>query len=371
MQARAQTETIVVNEDPDALNSGTDIIADAAWFPENFDARRNELLFVSTSRGELAEQTFLDGRWDRSEARHARLDASAIIDKGISESQPVVGIIWHTAFCCSTLLAKALDRPGSNLSLCEPQILVDIANARRTKILSDPQVSAIAQTTLNLLSRPFSPGESVIVKPSPAANSLLRNITSQTAGPMLCLFSDCKSFLISIAKLGEDGRKYVRRLFLTLLADGHVQAQWPPAKLLAISDLELAAIVWHMQMAEFHRNWSKFAERRIASLDCDALLGSPAEVLHRAGQFFSLGIAEPELLERARGPLFRRNAKTGEESWNAVRRRDEHARVAQEMACDLDQIVAESYQICSTTPRDYPLPNPLFPVDKVYCPGGA
>jgi hypothetical protein len=38
------------------------------------------------------------------------------------------------------------------------------------------------------------------------------------------------------------------------------------------------------------------------------------------------------------------------------------------MANDLKRIVAESYDICSATPRGIPLPNPLMPIDKNYYP---
>jgi len=347
---------------------GREIVADPAWFPENFDARRDEFQFVATNRTELAAQTFLDGRWDRECARRCRLSAGTVASSDAGNNRRSVGIIWHTAFCCSTLLAKALDWPGSSLSLCEPQILVDIAGARRTKSLSESRAATIAQITFDLLGRRFTAGESIIVKPSPAANSLLRETAVGTIGQMLFLFSDCKSFLISIARLGEDGRKYVRRLFLALLAEGHVQAQWPTATLLGMSDIELAAIVWHMQMAEFHRNWPKLATGRAASLDCDAFLASPAETLFRLDRFFSLGIGEQHLQDIAAGPLFQRNAKTGEEAWNVMRRHEEHARLAQQMDEDLKRIVMESYNICSSTPRGYPLPHPLMPVDKSYFP---
>jgi hypothetical protein len=82
-----------------------------------------------------------------------------------------------------------------------------------------------------------------------------------------------------------------------------------------------------------------------------------------------LGIGEQRLEETVAGPLFRRNAKTGDEDWNASRRREEHARIALEMEEVLKRMVAESYEICSSTPRGFPLPNPLMPIDKsYYCP---
>jgi hypothetical protein len=277
-------------------------------------------------------------------------------------------MIWHTGFCCSTLLAKALDGPGRNLSLCEPQVLVDVVDAKRAGKFARDLPPAVPQLAFHLLSRGFAPEELVTLKPAPAANVLLRDAATQTSGPMLFLFSDCRSFLVSICKLGENGRKYVRSLFLAMLHDDHVQAQWPAPKLLSMSDLELATIVWHMQIAEFLRNWPLLGAGRAASLDCDAFLASPVDTLRKLDHFFALGLGEEHLESVASGPLFRRNAKTGEDSFDASRRLKEHAQTAQQLGGDLDRIVAGSYAICRTTPRGAPLPEPLVPIDKVYCP---
>ncbi|HTT84127.1 MAG TPA: hypothetical protein VMF67_11640 [Rhizomicrobium sp.] len=341
------------------------VIADPAWFPEGFDPGRGEILFVATDRGQLAEQPFLDGRWDRARNPQTRISTRSLSSR-LSHTQGEKRLIWHTGFCCSTLLAKALDRPGCNLSLCEPQILVDIAEARRTGALSRESAPAIAQFAFFLLSRPLAAGERITIKSSPAANSLLQHMTGGTTDPMLFLFSDCRSFLVSICKLGEDGRKYARRLFLALLADGHSQAQWPAGKLLSLSDLELAAIVWHMQIAEFRRALAGLPPGSAVSLDCDALLAAPEECLQRLDEFFALGIGTQALRDIVAGPLFRRNAKTGEDFFDASRRRAEHDNITKAMGRDLIRIVMQSYEICRTTPQTAPLPHPLVPLDKNY-----
>jgi hypothetical protein len=346
--------------------SEADALADPHWFSEGFDSQRGEFLLVAADRPLLAAQTFLDGRWERSGS--PRLRAGSAIDRPSATSNPA-RIIWHTGFCCSTLLARMLDRPSRNLSLCEPQVLVDIAAARRTGAVSRDAASSAAQHALVLLSRPFSPGEHVTIKPSPAANALLQLITVPAGQRMLFLYSDCRSFLISIYKMGEEGRKYIRRLFLALLADGHIQARWPTVKLLMMSDLELAAVLWHMQIAEFLRVWPALEPGSAASLDCDAFLGSPEDASVRLNKLFSLGIGAEYLRDVIAGPLFHRNSKTGEAEFDVTRRAVEHQRIEQEIGGDLDRIVAQSYQLCRDTPRTVPLPNPLLPIEKSYCPG--
>jgi hypothetical protein len=348
-------------------NSQTDVFESPSWFPEGFAQNGDEFQFVAADRSDLASQSFLDWRWNRSGAAHKTAGATAMLAR-LPLQNPRPRIIWHTGFCCSTLLAKTLDRPGSNLSLCEPQVLVDVSDAKRAGKFTRDLPPAVPQLAFHLLSRGFAPEERVTLKPAPAANVLLRDAATQTSGPMLFLFSDCRSFLVSVSKLGENGRKYARSLFLAMLHDDHAQAQWPAPKLLSMSDLELAAIVWHMQIAEFLRNWPLLGAARAASLDCDAFLASPVDTLCRLDDFLSLGLGKIHLEEAVRGPLFHRNAKTGEDSFDASRRLKEHAQTAQQLGGDLDRIVARSYAICRTTPRGAPLPEPLLPIDKVYCP---
>lgn len=348
-------------------NSQTDVFESPSWFPEGFDRNRGEFLFVAADRSDLASQSFLDWRWNRSGAARTTAGATAMTAR-LPPQNPRPCIIWHTGFCCSTLLAKALDRPERNLSLCEPQVLVDVSDAKRAGKFARDLPPAVPQLAFHLLSRSFAPEERVTLKPAPAANTLLRDAATQTSGPMLFLFSDCRSFLVSVCRLGENGRKYVRSLFLAMLHDDHAQAQWSAPKLLSMSDLELAAIVWHMQIAEFLRNWPLLGAGRAASLDCDAFLASPVDTLRKLDNFFSLGLGNNHLEEAVSGPLFRRNAKTGEDSFDASRRLKEHAQTAQQLGGDLDRIVARSYAICRTTPSGIPLAEPLVPIDKVYCP---
>ncbi len=341
------------------------VFGNPGWFPESFDVRRREFHFVSTERTTLAAQTFLDARWDRA-GRDRRVETAESLLAHLPKEKPKPTIVWHTGFCCSTLLTRALDRPGNNLALCEPLVLVAIADAKRSGTLGRGPLQAAPALALHLLGRGFSAGESVTIKPSPAANNLLPESISQSSGPMLFLYSDCKSFLVSIYRLREEGRKYVRQLLLTILGDGHPQAQWRPAQLLSLTDLELAAVLWHMQIEEFRRAVALLDSNRFASLDCDAFLASPVETLNRLDDFFSLRLGNEYLQQVAAGPLFRTNAKTGKESFDATRRRAEHSQAAEQMTGEFERIVKWSYGVCRCNPGSHPLPNALMPITKAY-----
>ena len=333
-----------------------------------FLATEDSICFYPTDYDVLSSQVFLDGRWEKTFISY-RKASTKIIQNLISPKPCRLNFIWHTGFCCSTLVAKALDHRQKNLSLCEPQIMVEIANAiRAVTSANDAMLRHVPNLIFHLFGRAFAPNALVTLKPAPAANRLLRQAARSTTGPMLFLYSDCRSFVTSIAKLGEEGRKYVRSLFLVISEDGYIQNKLPVDRLISLSDLELAALVWHMQIGECLRNWPLLAQGRAYSLDCDAFLASPYEVLKKIDNIFSLNLGADHLKQVVEGPLFKNNVKIGRSSFSAASRREQHAEVRRQLGSDLDRIVEQSYAVCFNTPRGAPLPNPLSVIDKVYFP---
>ncbi|HTO40148.1 MAG TPA: hypothetical protein VL026_04170, partial [Rhizomicrobium sp.] len=113
------------------------------------DFSRNTFGFVQTNRETLSRQPFLDSRWDRSPLPRVDIPISTVIAATEHRPRPQVNFIWHTAFCCSTLLSRCLDIPGANLALKEPQILILLAEAKRAGQRGLP--NAVFDTALNFL----------------------------------------------------------------------------------------------------------------------------------------------------------------------------------------------------------------------------
>ena len=63
-------------------------------------------------------------------------------------------------------------------------------------------------------------------------------------------------------------------------------------------------MVWHMQIAEFLRNWPLLGTKRAFSLDCDAFLASPADVLTRLDDIFSLELGSEHVKALLTASLF-------------------------------------------------------------------
>jgi hypothetical protein len=329
---------------------------DAAWFADDFDPQAQTVSFVHLDRARLAAAPFLDQRLDRRGAEQMRASFEAL-----EPALPLarLGFIWHTSFCCSTLIARALDAPGKNLALREPAITMKLAAAKRGGWFAPQHLGdRLPSLVFRLLARRFEEREQVLIKPTNTVNTLLEDANRLTSGKMLFLYSDCREFLASIAKKKLDGYIFARKLFTISANDGGPLGKLPPQQLFEMSDLQIAALTWQMQIGHFRRVMASLGNRA-ASLDCASFLADPAGVLSRLDRFFELGLGGAHIESVVAGPLMTRNAKDESQSYGAELRRKERDALAQALGADLDRIIEWSYQAASETPRGRPLPNAL------------
>lgn len=328
------------------------IARDTGWFVENFDAESTTLSFVHTDRQTRARQPFLDGRWNREglERREVPLESlAAQMQRGGSE--PAINFIWHASYCCSTLIAELLDLPGRSMSLREPLVLVSVADAKRAGQFGGAHMPPrLLELVLCLLARTAN-SERVLVKPSNFANNLIQDAARRSQGKVLFLYADLESFLTSIEKGGDGLGKYVRRLFGNLARDNGAQVPWPLQDVLHMSDLEIAALCWHMQLAQFERAAQSLDEGRAAALDCTDFLADPATTLRALAAFFELDWSEREIASVVDGPVLKRHAKRPSTPFGPDLRRRQSDDVRRRLGPDLPRIVEWSHRACPDTRR--------------------
>lgn len=308
---------------------------------------------MRVERGALAAEPFLDQKWDRAGRHHT---AVRFDDLPVPEAPPRLNFIWHTSFCCSTLLAASLDSLGKCLPLREPKVLVDLADAKRRGDLA--RAPALASAVFGLLGRRFRAAEQIVVKPSNGANALIVEAAARTEGRMLLLHSDCRAFLVSVAKNGEPLRSFVRSLFMALLADRPDAMRWTPGDLMRLTDLQLAAVVWQLQMANL-RSAAALLGDRARSLDSAAFLADPKAALNALDGFFAIGLGKAVIARTVTGPDFRRDPKT-QAGFDAVHRAQAADAAARALGADLDRIVDWSFKVCGWAEPGAGLANPLL-----------
>ncbi|WP_417492903.1 hypothetical protein [Maricaulis sp.] len=339
------------------MSKAPQIAADPAWFPYAHDAGSHTLRLSRVSRKALVEEAFLDDRWDRSAAQQAAHPVSDFAGLALPKRAPC--FIWHTAFCGSTLLARCLDKPGTNLSLREPAVLMSLANMKRTQ--GAEALGRELGPVLALLSRPFVRREHVTIKPTNTVNNLAGDVSRLLPQARhLLLYSDLRAFLLSIAKKGEPGRAFARQLFTIFAMDGHAIAQTAPRELLKLTDLQIAALVWHMQLASLLEAARAVGADRFASLDGDSFLQTPEPALIAVDDFFGLGLGADHAKAVADGPLFGRDSKDPTQAYSAARRAEEAQQTAAMIGPSLDAIIEWSYGLFPSSPRPGAMPHPLL-----------
>ena len=127
-----------------------------------------------------------------------------------------------------------------------------------------------------------------------------------------------------------------------------------------MSDLQIAALVWQMQVAAMLEAFNKGPRDHFASLDGDRFVADPEPALTEVDRFFGLDLGADHIKATAHGPLFKRDAKDASQSFGPDRRKAEAERIADQLGPELDAIIAWSYGLFPQSPRDGVLPNALI-----------
>lgn len=290
------------------MTGGAIDLGDAEWFAHRFVESDDSFRFIRLPRADHAKVPFLTDAYLGE--RHIGGDVPTAECLAQVPVQPV-RFLFHSAFCGSTMLVRALDRPGATMGLSEPVALNDVVGFRR-RGAPPAAVARSADAALRLLGRPFAPGEAVVIKPSNIANPLAELfLRLQPEAKAVFLHAQLETFLISVARKGLPCRLWVRELLEGYLRDGFVDLGFATEDYFRQSDLQVAAIGWLAQQAWFAQLATRLPGR-IASLDADAMTAAPAEAIGAVAGHFGLSLSPAAIGEIVAGPAFTRHSKSGE-----------------------------------------------------------
>ncbi len=329
------------------------IVRDPAWLAHRYDPGHDAVHFVEVPRAVHRTSTFLTDEYLPAGQVPAVVRRAEAMAAG-----PAAGplhFIFHSAFCCSTVLARAFDIDGVAMGLKEPTVLNDLTGWRH-RGGDRGKIAAVLDNMLTLLARPFAPGEAVIVKPSNVTNGFtLAALAMRPAACAVLLYAPLEVYLKSIAKKGMTGRLWVRDLIVKQLREGMIDLGFASEDYLGMTDLQAAAVGWLAQQALFASLVGRFPDR-VRTLDSETLLAQPEAAIGALAELYGLRVDAAVV---AAGPAFTRHSKF-DTAFGAAARMAEYDTAAQAHGDEIAKVIVWAAAVAANAGVAIALPGPLL-----------
>ena len=260
---------------------------------------------------------------------------------------PNVGYIFHVAHCGSTLLARALDAPSTNLVIREPMLLRQLGVQRSAHFGTTPPDDWRKRLKLatTMLDRRYVVNGPVIVKANVPVNLMVDELMA--ANPQqaaIAIYFSLEYYLQAILR-SPNHRKWVDGVSEEL-KDGIAALTGPRAP--NQSHAVTAARLWLAQMLVYDAALGKYPN--VASLNAEDLFDTPRETTAAAFGHFGQTVDDAQLDTIMAGELFTRYSKNPQVAFdNAARHERRRA-----LAADLAPEIAEARAYVEASGRRLP-----------------
>lgn len=300
--------------------------------PSAIDVNNDELLYIHVKQQELDHLAFHD---DRLNNNKIVIKKQKITNLNVCDSNQGLSFIFHTAFCGSTFLSKLLGSTEYFFSIREPNILMELANLKRVNEKFKNN-NILFQSLINNTVRSFQypKKRKLLFKPTNASNNIINELLLiSDEFKALFLYIDLEDFLISILKKGEPGRSYIRNLYNILSLDSSPFILQDFRQVNTLTDLQIACLVWSMQMYEYQKFYYK--KENVAFLHADKLLAEPKMAMKKISTFFGLELKDSDINKLKEKGLFTSHSKHKGLNYSAEMRKEEKDLIAKKYADDL------------------------------------
>jgi len=291
-----------------------DIVTDANWHLCHLDIATYTARFAYVSREIINYVPFLDERFFSTyPGTFVEFDLRLFSNYSIHELNPhPVNYIFHTAFCASTLLTRCINIEGTNVCISEPDVLMQLANLKRNNpsFARSPDWFKTLNTVINLHARPFQKNETVVIKPTNAANNLITDLLAlNNNSKAIFMSSSLNEFLISNIKKGPEYEPYNQLLIKCLAMDSDYLSVHKIKNYTKLKRLEKPALAWHMQRDVYRQYFDNSTSINGKTLSMIDLLEQPRKVFTYLNRFFSLQMSEQQIADILLGKAFNSHSK--------------------------------------------------------------
>lgn len=299
---------------------------DTRWIPLGYDAQNDSFIFAWVDESSV-QAAFLDQRLGEAWDRRISVAASEV---SASDSRPAPSWLFHTAFCCSTLLARALHAAPASIVLKEPNVLLDLARASLSStMVPSARIDRRIREAIYLLARPWAAGGRVLIKPTNAANRLLPRLLAITpSSPALLLYGSLEDFLMSCVKKLPGAEKPMQWMAQYLLPGTVLEQRLGIPQNHALNFVESCVLVWYAQMEIYSDALAADTGDHLRSLNMSVLLAQPEEAVEASAAWLGL-IRQAAWADRADliRDVFARNSKQPDASYGPDQRALERKKI--------------------------------------------
>ena len=253
------------------------IAQDPHWLPHDIDWNTRTINFLKVPKKVYTEPGFLFeyAPPDPQYCLSATIDSMQTLDV---DAAPL-HFIFHTAFCRSTLLVKALNISGCTVGLAEPKIVAALASGGTQAI---PLIAPV----MRLLSRKRFDARAVFVKPTNHANRIIPHLLEAVPQAHAILMTNSlEPFLQSVRRRGLMGHRWGRNLYREIQSYAHLDLGMSDEETFVMSDLQVAGLAWILNQRYFHHLASGRFASRIRILDGDQFNRQRMETVAAVLQF--------------------------------------------------------------------------------------
>lgn len=328
-------------------------------FPVNIDFSSHLVELVKMSAFWFSESTFLDKNRIQG---HCTLvsDLDWLRQKIKASNWQYSPFIFHSAFCGSTLMSRALDLCYGCLPLREPDSLGSLLRYTYTATHTPKKEKDYLLLLMTLLSRRYDAKEPVVIKSNDYTNAYLTTLLAENSDfPVLIMYTNLDEFVAGCLK--DDARKqwineryqFCYSIFTQQFPD------YPLPALIMRNSAEQAAVYWCFNMLLFLESIEKYPTR-IKTLEFSQMLSHPIEAVEVCGNWFSLNKRDGIHLPAEINWLLGVHAKDTLYAYSPEQRTEDIHQILSDNQVDLQQAKEVAKSILKNKYPQQGLPNSLF-----------
>ena len=310
--------------------SAEEIARDARWLVQALDPKAGLARLVAMGPEDYRSEAFLDDRMMQRPHPASLVPWPTVAEAAALTSRADARWIFHIGHVGSTLVSRLLGELPEVLAVREPRSLRDCAMLP-TEVRAPP-VRALTP----LMSRTFTARDTACVKATSFVSEIAPDLVP--AGERaLFLTASPRNYIASILA----GENSIRELHA--LADfrlGRMAGRVEGLGDQATSDAHRAAAAWACETTSLEAAAEQMADRSIAWVDFDALLGDLQPGLAAIAGHFGFAAGEAELTAVISGPIVRRYSKAMEHDYSPALRRELISETGSVNRVDIDSALA-------------------------------